>query len=117
MYIAYLTPLENTVIDAIVQGQPQSEQCLWDQLRQSELRSRERNGYGFFTNFLVPEHVPSCPTLKRTLLASGLVGGELCGFILWIKNGKIDFLEGYPLGGESWPINESFEAISLNHSK
>ena len=116
MNIAHLTPLENAVIEAIVQGKPQSEQCLREQLRQSELRSRERNGYGFFTNLVVPEHVPDCPDLDRTLLASGLVDDQLCGFILWIKDGKIDFLEGYPLGGDSWPENESFKAISLNKS-
>jgi hypothetical protein len=116
MNIAHLTPLESAVIEAIVQGQPQSEQYLREQLRQSELRSRELNGYGFFTNLVVPEHVPNCPDLGRTLHASALVDGQLCGFILWIKDGKIDFLEGYPLGGDSWPENESFKAISLNRS-
>lgn len=116
MNIAHLTPLENAVIEAIVQGRPESERCLREQLRQSVLRSREFNGYGFFTNLLVPEQAQSCPDLDGTLFASGLVGNQLCGFILWIKSGKIDFLEGYPLGGDSWPENESFTAINLNKS-
>jgi hypothetical protein len=88
MNIAHLTPLENAVIEAIVQGKPQSEQCLWEQLRQSELRSRELNGYGFFTNLVVPEHVPNCPDIDRTLHASALVDDQLCGFILWIKESQ-----------------------------
>jgi hypothetical protein len=97
------------VIEAILQGEPGSEQCLREQLRQSGLRSREFNGYGFFTNFVIPKQVPPCPELDKTLLASGLVDDQLCGFILWITDGKIDFLEGYPLGGDSWPTNESFK--------
>lgn len=116
MNIAHLTPLENGVLEAIVQGRPQSEQCLREQLQQSELGSREFNGYGLFTNFVVAEQVPRCPGLDRTLLASGLVDDKLCGFILWIRDGKIDFLEGYPLGGDSWPENESFTTFNLNKS-
>jgi hypothetical protein len=112
--VAYLTPLENAVIEAILQGKPQSEQCLREQLRHSELRSREFNGYGFFTNLAISEHAPRRPNLGRTLLASALVDDQLCGFILWITDGKIDFLEGYPLGRDSWPENESFRAITLN---
>lgn len=116
MDITHLTPLENAVIEAMVQGKPQSEKCLREQLRQSKLRSREFNGYGFFTNLAIPEHVPPCPDLDGTLHASALVNDQLCGFILWIKDGRIDFLEGYPLGGDAWPENESFKAITLNKS-
>jgi hypothetical protein len=54
--------------------------------------------------------------LDGTLLASALVDKQLCGFILWIKDGKIDFLEVYPLGGDSWPKNGSFTATNLNRS-
>ena len=114
--IAHLTPLENAVIDAMLQSEPQSERCLREQLRQSQLLSREFNGYGFFTNLTIPEHAPLCPDINGTLHASALVDDQLCGFILWISYGKIDFLEGYPLGGDSWPENESFKAITLNKS-
>jgi hypothetical protein len=114
--VAHLTPLESAVIEAIAHGKPQSEQCLREQLRHSELRSRELNEYGFFTNLVIPDHVPGCPDLMGTLHASALVDDQLCGFILWIAGGKIECLEGYPLGGDSWPENESFKAITLNSS-
>jgi hypothetical protein len=114
MDIAHLTPLENAVIEAIVDGQPDSEECLREQLRHSELRSREFNGYGFFTNIAVPENVPGCPALNRTLHASALVDDQSCGFILWIEAGRIDCLEGYPLGGDAWPQVEVFKDITLN---
>jgi hypothetical protein len=112
--VLHLTPLESAVIEAIAQGHPDSEQCLREQLRQSQLASRELNGYGFFTNLVIPDHLPGCPDLIRTLHASALVDGQLCGFILWIAAGKIKCLEGYPLGGDSWPEHESFQSIILN---
>jgi hypothetical protein len=112
--VAQLTPLEIAVIEAIAQGQPQAErQCLLEQLRQSELSSRKLTGYGFFTNFTIPDHVPGC-SLVRELLASAFVDEQLCGFILWMSGGRIECLEGYPLGGDSWPENESFKSITLN---
>jgi hypothetical protein len=114
METAHLTPLENAVIGAIVNGQPDSEQCLREQLRCSQLRSREFNGYGFYTNIAVSEDVPGCPGLSRTLHASALVDNQSCGFILWIDAGRIDCLEGYPLGGDAWPEGQDFRDIILN---
>lgn len=113
----YLTPLEQAVIEAILRGVPSSEGCFRFQLHNSRLDVREFNGYGFFTNIIVPNDVPACSPLNAQLLASAMVSKQLCGFILWIADGRIDFLEGYPLGGDSWPENESFEQIELNSSR
>ena len=112
----YLTPLENAVIEAILQGTPELEQCLRIQFESSTLGSRELNGYGFFTNFVIPENAPACPELSGALHASAIVGGQLCGFILWITEAAIDFLEGYPLGADAWPEDETFESITFNRS-
>jgi hypothetical protein len=113
----YLTPLEQAVIEAILRGVPSSEECFRFQLQNSRLDVREFNGYGFFTNIVVADEVPVCLPLNAQLPANALVSKQLCGFILWIANGKIDFLEGYPLGGDSWPEDESFEQIELNSSQ
>jgi hypothetical protein len=94
--------------------QPDAEVSLREQLRRCELRSREFNGYGFFTNLAVPEDAPRCLTLDRTLHASAMVNNQSCGFILWLTDGRLDFLEGYPLGGDSWPDHASFSAITLH---
>ena len=74
----------------------------------------EFNGYGFYTNISVPVDLPGCTALSRTLHASALVDDQSCGFILWIEAGRIDCLEGYPLGGDAWPHAETFRDIILN---
>jgi hypothetical protein len=84
------------------------------------LESREHNGYGFYTNFHVPDGTQlvslPAPLIDRRFAASTVVGGQLCGFLLWIVNGKIEFLEGYPLSGDEWPSNESFGPITLDQT-
>ena len=116
MTVEHLTPLENAVIEAILLGRPQAEECLREQLQQSELNSRKFNGYGFYTHLIIPERVPSCSIRERTLHASCFLGGQPCGFILWLNDGRVECLEGYPLGGDSWPKSESFGTITLNKS-
>jgi hypothetical protein len=83
------------------------------QFMQSQLESRKHNGYGFFTTFIVPEAVPICSLIDERVHANALVGNELCGFMLWIRNGRINFLEGYPLGGDAWPQNENFTELRM----
>ena len=98
----------------MLQALPTDEECLRHQLENTQLHLREFNGYGFFTHITVPGEAPACSFVTGQLLANALVGNQLCGFILWITGGKIDFFEGYPLGGDSWPESESFEQIKLN---
>jgi hypothetical protein len=107
---SYLTPLESAVISALLNSVEFGE-IIGIQLSQSKLESRENNGYGFYTNFLVDDNAPACPLGNERLHANTLVGGELCGFILWMRDGKAHFLEGYPLGGDSWPTDECVNKI------
>jgi hypothetical protein len=110
---SFLSPLETAVITAILKGNEFGE-ILATQLAQSRLESRKHNGYGFYTTFSIPKAAPSSSLTNERLHANALVGGELCGFILWIRDGKAHFLEGYPLGGDAWPINEHFEQLKLS---
>jgi hypothetical protein len=32
--------------------------------------------------------------------------------ILFVREGKIAFLEGFPLGGDEWPSSENIEKVS-----
>jgi hypothetical protein len=112
----FLTLLERAVIAAMVEASGDFIDVLSLQLAQSTLESREHNGYGFYTNFHVPDGMPLVPLIDKRFAASTIVGGQLCGFLLWIKNGKINFLEGYPLGGDEWPSDESFGPITLDQT-
>jgi hypothetical protein len=107
---SFLTPLENTVITAMLENS-ESGEVPRSQLALGRLESREHNGYGFFTTFSIPDEASLCSLIDERLLADAMVGGERCGFILWIKNGKVDFFEGYPLSGDAWPSNESFDQL------
>jgi len=33
--------------------------------------------------------------------------------MIWVKNGKISFLEGYPLGGDALPLNGVVTKLKL----
>jgi hypothetical protein len=111
---SFFTPLEREIVSAMVEAQDLFREEISLQLRICELTSREHNGYGFFTNLAIPEGSPELPYVNYRLHASAQVGGELCGFMLWIKNGRVDFLEGYPLGGDAWPKREDITDIKLN---
>ena len=77
------------------------------------MESRERNGYGFYTNFQVEDAAPRCAKADFELGdVSAVVGGQLCGFILFVREGRILFLEGFPLGGDEWPSSENIEKVS-----
>ena len=110
---SFLTSLESAVIAEILENDEIGEIFL-TQLSQSRLESRKHNGYGFFTTFSIPDEAPRYSLIGKILHASAVVGGELCGFMLWIRDGKVDFLEGYPLGGDAWPNDERFEQLKFN---
>jgi hypothetical protein len=108
----FLTELESVVLRYLLQGDTEENRILSEQLSASSLESRERNGYGFFTNFEVPDSAPGCTNLNFELgSVCANVGGELCGFILFVRGGKAKFLEGFPLGGDAWPTSENVENV------
>ncbi|MGI4828620.1 MAG: hypothetical protein ACRYFU_10595 [Janthinobacterium lividum] len=109
-----MSPLEAALINTWIEAQELFRETLIQQVEGSRLASGELNGYGFYTNFSVPTGAPHLPWQDHRLHASAIVGGELCGFILWIEDGKISFLEGYPLGGDSWPKHETFTNVKLS---
>ena len=109
----FLTPLEKSVLSLLITGAELFENDLLSQIALSRLDRRENNGYGFFTHF-IPSEKPLLPWQDYRIHATAKVGGQLCGFMLWIKAGKIDFLEGYPLGGDAWPNEETISELKLN---
>ena len=110
----FLTPLERSVLSVLITGAEFFEADLSSQIMLSRLDRRENNGYGFFTHFIPSETAPILPWQDYRLHATGKVSGQLCGFMLWIKAGRVDFLEGYPLGGDAWPDKEEISELKLN---
>jgi hypothetical protein len=92
------TPLERAVLAAICGMYPEDRAALEAQLSTASLLSRENTGAGFYTRFAVDrasatairgKRLRSGPEAKIDGLKNGM------GFILWLKEGFADCLEGY----------------------
>jgi hypothetical protein len=108
----FLTELERVVLSELLLNENEDSQVMYEQLASCSLESREHNGYGFYTNFRVDPAVPLC--LRENFELGGVsvvLSGQQCGFILFVTGGRIDFLEGYPLGGDEWPSPENIEKV------
>jgi hypothetical protein len=103
-----LNPLESEIIDKLLAGKAEWLSVLRQQVRAMQVRSRENTGAGFFTHFAVAADAPKLAC--QGSFQFGDVSAEIndlkhgAGFLLWIKNGTIDFLEGYSYD-EPWPAN------------
>ena len=92
------TRLENSVLKAICEMYPADSATLQAQLLTAVVHSRENTGGGFFTTFKV-EH-DSCLAIGGERLRNGIeakIDGLQygMGFILWLKEGYAECLEGY----------------------
>ncbi|MGB6374921.1 MAG: hypothetical protein WBF22_16515 [Methylocella sp.] len=116
-----MTPLEQAVLEKLLSGESERYQILrkqYDALRVSE---RKMTGVGFFTRFSIPDEVPKLPdeaSLHISDVAADLTDLEHgAGFVLFIKKGGINMLEGFTYG-EPWPrIVRSFHLYYDGTSK
>lgn len=113
-----LYPLEEQVMQSLLEGEDERLQILREQFRVSELKMRNMTGVGFYLHFNVPRDAPRIPgnsdfLIDRHLDAEieGLSYGA--GFILWGKDGAIYQLEGYTVA-DDWPEQVSKAPFKLN---
>lgn len=101
-----LNALEQAVLDKLLSGDHPALSTLRAQAAQARLVGRELSGVGFFCSFEVP---PEAPRLEPpgsfdigdvNADVSGLKHGA--GFVLFIRNGRLDMLEGFSYD-EPWP--------------
>jgi hypothetical protein len=102
-----LTPLEQAVLEKLLSGETQEYRILHNQLGALRVTQRKMTGVGFFTRFSIPDFVPK---LGGTGFEIGDVSADInglergAGFVLFVRNGQIDTLEGYTYD-EPWPQN------------
>jgi hypothetical protein len=100
-----ITPLEMAVLREHVKQLPRRDGAvLAEQIDAISVRSRENTGAGFFTYFVFksrPLHKVKTDTKKCHVTATINRVSDALGFILWVKDGYIDCLEGYTLAMES----------------
>jgi hypothetical protein len=107
MVSADLTPLESAVLDKLLAHSGEPFDTIREQLAHASVSSRELTGVGFFTHFAIPAEAPVRRDLHSAELGEisaeipGLENGA--GFLLFIRDGVISFLEGYTYGDAAWP--------------
>ena len=105
---AVLTKLLTGNLPLLIQLQQQLEGC--------SVATRDLTGFGFYSTLDVPENIPRTPGLNGKF---GDVIGEIpglpsgAGFLLYVKDGVLDMLEGYSYD-EPWP--QSIEDFNLKYT-
>ena len=109
----FLTELEKAVLAYLLQGDSEETQILLEQLTSSALKSRKYTGCGFFTDFDIHDKARRCERkdfeLGQVIIS---LSGQDCGFLLFVREGQIAFLEGYTFGVNEWPLSETIEKVS-----
>lgn len=102
-----LTEFERAVLDKLLDGDHAVLKALREQLRTCSVRKREMTGCGFFTELEVDRTLAAAPTNVEKLRIgdaeariTGLEHGA--GFVLFVREGYLDMLEGYSFD-EPWP--------------
>ena len=99
-----LTKLERAVLDMLLAGGLPAAEMLRAHVRVGRVVERRMTGVGFFMTFAVPSDAPrghgSFQLGDVLAKIEGLSHGA--GFVLWVKNGALDILEGYTFD-EPWP--------------
>src|SRR5256885_15953729 len=102
-----LNELEVAALALLLEGDSPVLTALRRQLTVAAVRERELTGVGFFTSFKVPPNASRAP-VPSNFAPFGDVGADIeglrhgAGFLLFLKDGYLDMLEGYTYG-EPWP--------------
>ena len=99
-----LTPLEADVLTKVMEAHPDHRGLIQAQLEQATVASRRKTWFGFFLNFAVtPTTLFEPANFELNDVYADIEGLENgAGFLLFIRNGKIAFLEGHS-HDEDWP--------------
>ena len=99
--------LENAVIGKLLDGDDPVLQGLRQQFELSRVAKRMFSGFGFITDFIVPQDVPPVEA-KSLFFLSDVVADlngqdEAAGFHIQVKNGRMKLLEGFTYN-DPWPM-------------
>jgi hypothetical protein len=112
-----MNELEHRVLKMLLAGDDPVLKALRLQLESAEVSDRKFTGAGFFMEFHVPVAVPLLPGKQSFVMGDviGQVSGQGCGFLLFVKNRALDFLESHVWGIGDWP--ESIQIESLRYTR
>ena len=114
-----LTPLEQAVMEKLLDGEDEVLSALRQQLKVVEVSKREMTGVGFYTTFSVPDEVSRVPgnaSFKFGDVIAKIPGLRLgVGFLLYVQDGNLHMLEAYTFD-EPWPQRISSFELSYTPS-
>ena len=111
--------LELCVMDMLLKGDDPRLATLRQQFERSTLRERRLTGVGFYVDFAVADDAPHLESREPFHIGDveaqieGLEHGA--GFVLFVKDGVIDCLEGYCYD-EIWAEEPKLIALSYHNS-
>jgi hypothetical protein len=106
-------------MEMLLAGDDPSLEVLRFQLDSANVSDRKFTGAGFFTEFQVPKETSQLSGKQNFVIGdvSGQVSGHHCGFLLFVKDGALDFLEGHLWGDGDWPDPMQIESLHyIRHS-
>jgi len=94
--------LENTVMKMSLISKHDLDGSLLKQYLNSRVLTRKFTGVGFFTEFLIPDHLIINDISKNFCEIAGKFEDSDITFLftIFVRNGKLDFLEGFTSHGE-----------------
>lgn len=113
------TRIEHDVMAMLLTGKHDILDILRKQFALCTIVNREFTGTGFYSTFSVPEITQRLPDKDSFCFGdveadiSGLKHGA--GFVLWIREGVLDFLEGYTYD-ELWPKHIDAYTLQYDHT-
>jgi hypothetical protein len=111
--------LEQQLAQSLLQGDHPSLSVLRAHWSVATVKSREFSGAGFFTNFSIPAQAPNLGLSVNFEIGdvNGVVSGVACGFLLFVRGGLVDFLEGHVWGDQQFPANPVIDRLSFVRHK
>ena len=112
-----LTLFERDVMERLLADPREPIATLRKQYAAAVVTKRELTGAGFFLYFQVPENierVPNSPSMKFGDVTAAIDGLKFgAGFVLYVKDGRLDMLEGYSYE-EPWPVEILHYTLSVD---
>jgi hypothetical protein len=110
-----LFAIERAAIEAIIRQHPLLASALTVQLQRVVVTARTNTGAGFYTDLCVPDDAPlaitGSPIGEPFAHVEGLKHGM--GFLLMVRDGKMECLEGYGFEEAVSPINFETTVFSM----
>ena len=103
-----LSAFERAVLDKLLMGDSEVLQELRQQASRATVRSREKTEVGFYVSLAIDPAAPvslSGADFSVSGVAAEMEGLQVpASFVVFIKDGRLDTLEGFTLGPETWPV-------------